>query len=321
MRKLRFLLEALVVPSLLTFMLVAKPTYAQQPAPASGPQVQMTVGVEAKHGNDVPALKQSDVKAFQGHDQDNITSWVPAQGDRAGLELAILLDDSSSLGLASQLNDIRAFINAQPPSTLIAVGYMQNGTVALTQNFTAEHAAAAKALRMPMGIQTAGASPFFSLSDLVKRWPMDPRLPRREVLMISAGIDVYYGPGPADPYVDSTVADAQRAGVIVYAIYTPGAGHFGHSYWRNYWGQNYLAQVAEETGGESYYNTVGSFTAVAFAPFLNELATQLQHQYVTTFVPKPEKKAGLQKVRFTTEVQNADIVAADKVFVPATPGQ
>jgi len=319
MRKPSRIPEALLV--LFTVAILAKPVIAQQPAPASGSQVQMTVSVEARHGNEVPTINQSDVSVFEGHDRDQITSWVPAQGDRAGLQLAVLLDDSTGLSVASQLDDIRAFINAQPPSTLVAVGYMRNGTASLVQNFTSEHAAAAKALRMPMGIASAGASPFFSLSDLVKRWPMDPRLPRREVLMITAGIDVYFGAGPSDPYVAAAIADAQRAGVIVYCIYNPAAGHFGHDYYRDYWGQNYLAQIADETGGESYYNSVGSTPAVAFAPYLNELTKQLQHQYVTTFVPKPEKKPGLQKVRFSTEVQNADLVAADKVFVPATPGQ
>lgn len=44
-----------------------------------------------------------------------------------------------------------------------------------------------------------------------------------------------------------------RAGVTVSAIYTPGVGHFGHSYWQTYWGQIYLSQLADETGGEAYY--------------------------------------------------------------------
>ena len=52
--------------------------------------------------------------------------------------------------------------------------------------------------------------------------------------------------------MDAAIQDAQCAGVVVYSIYTPGAGHFGHSYFRTTWGQNYLAELSEMTGGESY---------------------------------------------------------------------
>jgi hypothetical protein len=38
-----------------------------------------------------------------------------------------------------------------------------------------------------------------------------------------------------------------------------------------------------------------------------------------TFLPKPEKKAGMQSVKLQTEVPNAELVSADRVYVPATP--
>ena len=87
--------------------------------------------------------------------------------------------------------------------------------------------------------------------------------------MITSGIDTFYGGGYPDPYVDTAVQDAQCGGVVVFSIYTPEAGHFGHTYWRIYWGQNYLAQLSEETGGESYY-FLGAQAPVAFEPYLNE---------------------------------------------------
>jgi hypothetical protein len=100
----------------------------------------------------------------------------------------------------------------------------------------------------------------------------------------------------------------------VYGIYTPGAGHSGHSFWLMNWGQNHLAQIAEETGGESYM--LGFGPPVSFAPYLGEIAEHLAHQYLVTFLITPGKKAGLQPVRLTTEVPNAELVAADKVYVP-----
>ena len=49
------------------------------------------------------------------------------------------------------------------PTTLVAVGYMQNGTVSLAQNFTQDHVAAAKSLRLPQGFVGAESSSLFLL--------------------------------------------------------------------------------------------------------------------------------------------------------------
>ena len=132
--------------------------------------------------------------------------------------------------------------------------------------------------------------------------------------MVSSGIDPLGG-DVQNPYLDAAIQDAQRAGVIVYTIYTPAAGHFGHAYWRMNWGQNHLTQIADEAGGESYM--IGFGPAVSFAPYLEEIADHLANQYVVRFLIAPGKKASFQAVRFTTEVPNADLVAARKVYVPA----
>ena len=109
---------------------------------------------------------------------------------------------------------------------------------------------------------------------------------------------------------------AQRAGIVIFSIYTPGAGHFGHTFWRINWGQNYLSQLSDETGGESYY--LGSEAPVSFSPYLDDLGRRLLHQYLLTFLAKPVKKAGMQSVKLRTEVSNAELVAADRVYVPAS---
>jgi hypothetical protein len=136
--------------------------------------------------------------------------------------------------------------------------------------------------------------------------------------MVTDGVDWFGGSVGQDPYVDEAVADAERAGVIVYAIYSPGAGHSGHSYWRAYWGQIYLSQVADETGGEAYYIGL-SGAPVTFVPYLDGIAARLPRQYLLSFLAKPEKKAGMRRVRLQTEVSNAELVAASQVYVPASP--
>jgi len=289
---------------------------AQETASATGPAVNLVVTVEARHGSSVPEVTRDDVMAYEGRDRDRVTGWLPLQGDHAGLEFFIMLDDSSNVTLGSQLEDIRQFINAQPPTTKIGVAYMSNGNAQVVQNLTNDHALAAKALRLPLGNPGASASPYFSLGDLIKRWPASDE--RREVLMITDGIDRYWGSGPDNAYVDTVIEQAQRAGVIAYSIYTPGVGHYGHSYWRTYWGQNYLSQLSDETGGESYY-LIGSAPPVTFVPYLEDITRKINHQYLLSFIPKPQKKAGMQRVKVQTEVPNAELVSADRVYVPATP--
>ena len=282
---------------------------------APGVPVHLVVTAEARHGSDVPEISQRDVMVHEGHDRDEVTGWIPAKGDNGALELFILLDDGSDTNLGTQLDGLRKFIMAQPSSAKVGVAYMQDGRAKVEQSPTSDHALAAKALRLPMGIAGVNASPYFALSDLVKRWPESTA--RREVFMASDGIDRYYGSGDLqDPYLDAAIDDAARAGIVVFAVYTPGAGHFGHSYWQNHWGQIYLSRVAEETGGESYY--IGFTGApVTFDPYLADMDRHLNNQYLLTFNAKPQKKSGLQRIKVTTEVSNAELVCAHKVYVPA----
>ena len=284
---------------------------------ANGVPAHMVVTVEPHHGSEVPPVNREDVMVYEGKDRDAAIEWIPAQGDRAGLELFIMLDDGADSSLGQQLQDLRKFIDAQPASTKIGIAYMQNGTARIEQNLTSDHAQAAKALRLPMGIRGANGSPYFSLTDLIKRWPESPE--RREVLMASDGVDLFYGSGDLlDPYVDEAIQNAQRAGILVSAIYTPGVGHFGHSYWQTYWGQLYLAQLADKTGGEAYYIGFNG-PPVSFAPYLEDLDHRLSHQYFLTFLAKPPKKAGWQPVKLRTEVPKVDLVSADRIYVAPTP--
>lgn len=310
MKKPRLILGVLVGATALAAGLW--PVVAQQ-APSTGVPVHIVVTVEPRHGSNIPVIHREDVMAYQGRDRAKVTDWIPLQGEHAGLQLFIMIDDAANTSLGSQLEDVRQFINAQPPSTAIGVAYMRNGIADILQNHTNDHEQAAKALRLPLGDTGASASPYFSVVDLIKRWPETPI--RREILLVSDGIDRFGGSGPSNPYVDSAIEEAQRAGVIIYSIYTPGVGHYGRSFWRINWGQNYLSQISDETGGESYY--LGSGAPVSFAPYLDDVTRRLTRQYLLTFLAKPERKAGFQQVKLRTEVPNAELVGADRVYVPA----
>lgn len=271
--------------------------------------------VVTAEGKSIPTIQAADIMVYQGNTRATVRDLVPLQGDKAGLQLAILIDDGADTNLGGQLGDLKKFILGLPESTEVGVGYIRNGTVAMTQPWTADHTKAMDGLRLPMAIRGVDASPYISLSDLIKKWPQSDK--RREVLMITDGVDLLGGPPPQDPYLDEAIRDAQRAGVIVYSIYFRGEGHFGHSYWRINWGQNYLSQLSEETGGEAYWQGFGN--PVAFAPYLEDLGQKLNHQYRLTFLSKSEKKPALEPVKLRTELHKVELLHADRVYVTPQP--
>jgi hypothetical protein len=183
MKGYKFLLGSLVALGALGFGVRA--IYSQA---ASTVQVHMVITDEAVRGDgEVPILRPENVQIKHGKAPIKVDHLIPARGDNAALQFFILIDDTCDTSIGNSLNDIRDFINAQPATTLIGVGYMSNATIQIVQNFTADHAAAAKAIRLPRGSLSSMDSPYLSLISLIKGWP--EQKVRREVLMITDGID------------------------------------------------------------------------------------------------------------------------------------
>jgi|HubBroStandDraft_6_1064221.scaffolds.fasta_scaffold20565_2 hypothetical protein len=263
------------------------------------------VTVNSKAAEDVTTVPRQTMSVFENRKLQDVTGWVPLRGERSGLQLVVLMDDSSGGNLGLQLNDIKNFLAGLPPTTQVAIGYMRNGTPNLVQNFTGDHAQAAKALRLPAGIGGSNGSPYFCLSDLVKHWPGGDSNVRREVIMVTDGVDRYSGArfDPENPYVRAATSDAQKAGVIVYSIYYRGAGRLDRSALVTDGGQNYLTQVSGDTGGKVYLEGFGN--PVSFAPFLSDIQRKLQNQYELTFVSTA--KPGLQNIRVKTSQPNTTL--------------
>jgi hypothetical protein len=293
------------------------------PAPASAQQVNsstdvpvhMVVTVKPHHGAQVPAVAADDVKVYQKGQLDTVASWVPLQGDRAGLQLYILIDDTSRSTLALQYSSIAKFIDEQPATTAIAVGYMRNGTVYTAQNLTTDHALAEKSLRLPLGFGAAYTSPYLALSDLMKKWPETKD--RREILMISSGTDPLGGGFSNDPYsnpyLDAAFERAQRGGFIVYSIYSPGAGRAGRGLFRTNLAQSGLDLLSQKTGGETYY--LGYGAPVDITPYLRDISNNLKNQYGLTFMAKSAKKPALEPVKVKTEMPNTGLVTAEDGYI------
>ena len=308
MKKLRlFLVETICLAA------ITCPLQAQQPSAPRVP-VSIVVSIEPKRGKTIPPIEPADIVVSQGKDKRPITGFEPA--GQTAMQLLLLLDDSARTTFDTEIPTLQRFLNALRADTEVAVAYMRNGMAEFTQKFTRDHAAAANSVRIALGAGGADVSPYDSLTDAIKKWPAG-NVPRKEVVMISSGIEVLGGGYmPDNPYVNAGIASAQKAGVVVYTIYDPSVGHLGHGLWRNTWGQNFLSQLSDETGGEFY--AIGFGAPVSFQPFLDQIRSQMQHQYVLTFDAKPEQKSGLQPIRVSILEKDASIAAPDKVFVRAS---
>jgi hypothetical protein len=279
--------------------------------PAPGVPVSTIVTAVGQNDAPAPQLTVDDVLVSQNKQHMPVTGMEPLHGQN-GLQLWLLIDDGSATTLGNQLADLKKFVLAQPAGTQIGIGYMRNGGVQTVQPLTSDHALAAHAMRLPIGMPGASASPYEALTELIHKWPAGSAA--REVLMVSSGIDPIYGTGPDDPYLNEAIDKAQRAGIVVYSIYYSGAGRSGRAYGQLFWGQNYLAQLSDETGGFMYW--LGTQNPVSMAPYLDDLSHRLNSQYLLTFLARPENKPGFQNVRITAEHPHVKLAGPSKVYVP-----
>jgi hypothetical protein len=293
---------------------ISFPAFGQEEPAFPAIPIKTIVTVEPRHGKDVPNVRAEDIVVSQGKQRDKVISLQPVEASESAIQLFVLIDDSlSNTDIGTKLGEIRSFIASQPSNVETGIAYMRNGTAIIAQNLTRNHEQAASSVRLSIGDGGAEGSSYFALQDLLKRWPQSNAT--REVVMISDGIDQFWDSADLnDPYVNAAIHDAQRDGVVVNAIYARAAGHFGHTFWRITWGQNFLSELADATGGEAYY--LGTESAVTFTPYFNEINERLKHQYLLTFQAQPGKKAGFQRVKVTTEVPNAELVAPSEVYVP-----
>ncbi len=208
---------------------------------------QLIVTAVGQHGSAPPELMKDDVSAEVNNRPARVTEWTLLRGDQASLEIYLVIDDGEKTDLGIQFESLRRFINDQAASTRMGLAYLRYGSASIAAPLTTDHEAVAKALRLPFG-QLLGitASPYMGIADLVKKWPAGEA--RREVLLISSGDDPWSPRDPQNPYLLNAIAVAQRAGVVVHSIYYGGAGQ---AYSRINWGQNYLAELGEGTGGKS----------------------------------------------------------------------
>lgn len=278
--------------------------------------VKTVITVMPKNKEQTPSIQPQDVKIKVNGKSVETQSVTPLRGDRAGLELVILIDSGARVSLGRQLGDLTEFIRLLPPTTEVAIAYMRNGRAVIEQPFSADKDRAAQALRLPAGGPGSSASPYFCISDLAKNWPSRNAENRREIIAITDGIDPYEPRfDPSDPYAQTAINDAIRAGVTVDALYWHTQGLASRVGWLASGGQNLLTIVTESTGGRLYYQ--GLSNPVAFAPFLEEISHRLENQYELGFTVPAHRKPQIDSLRVKLDVPGVKLTAPRLVAVPA----
>jgi hypothetical protein len=278
------------------------------------------VTVEPKGGGELAQpVPQSAVRAKVAGKDAPVTEWhhYGAQATQPNLQLVLLIDDGARSSLGLHMKELQRFLTEQPPTTEVALAYMRNGTAALTGPFTTNHEQVAGTLRLPLSSPGTNGSPYFALGDLLKRWPAHGPDERREIVMITDGIDRYNGLryDPSNPYINGTIRDLIRNRAVVYSIYYHDAGFADRTGAGIDSGQNYLTQLCQAVGGEFFYQGTGN--PVDFTPFLNQINRKLANQYELTVTP-PAGAKNIVNLKVQVSAPNTRTQAPQQIFVGAS---
>lgn len=293
--------------------LAAFPALAQTTNQQGQGRAVVTILPSAKNGN-VGQVPAQDLKVKVDGKESKVLNFAPMQESNSPIELVLLLDSGARASLGTQFNDIQKFVGEMPPNTRMAIAYMTNGRAQFASQLSSNAADVLKGLHLSTGFPGSNASPYFCLSDLAKNWPSHDRAARREVLMITDGVDNYERRyDPDDPYVQTAISDSVRAGLVVYSIYWRNMGRFNAGWYETNAGQNLLLQVTQATGGNSYWEGIGN--PVSLEPYFNDLRRRLDHQYELSFTAPSNGKPQVESMKLSLNVPSAKVDAPQKVFV------
>jgi len=274
------------------------------------------VTVLPKHEGDavVPSVANQDLSIKVNGKNARVTKWEPYKSPNDRVELVLLIDDGARSSLGTQLEDITSFVKTLPPNVKVAIGYMQQGRTTFAAPLSDDHERVLSALHLPGGSAGFSASPYFCLSDLAKNWPSNDTGARREVVMVTDGVDSYQlHYDPDDPYVQAAMNDAVKAHLVVYAIYWVNRGRIDATGYENNAGQNLLQEVTQATGGKSFWQGFGN--PVSFQPYFEELTRRLRNQYELGFVTALKDKPEVETFKLKLSAPSDDVSAPEKVLV------
>lgn len=318
-----------------TVLVAAAATVFAQGGNLDGQGRAIVTVLPGKHSEMAPNISLQDLSIKINGKASSVTRWLPLRGSDDRLELVVLIDSAARNLSGSLLGDLAKFVESMSPDTRVAIGYMENGSAVLAGPLSADHAQAARGLHLTQGRSNG---PYFCLSDLAKNWPSAERGVRREVLLVSGGVDPFNRRyDPDDPYVQAAIADSVRAGLVVYSIYwrsgsnasgfsaqSPGgidasmgqsrSGNGGsNSLTQIVDGESLMAAVTQATGGKSYW--FGSDNPTSFQNYLEDLALRLKNQYELGFSAQLNGKPAIESLKLKARVLASEVDAPERVLV------
>jgi hypothetical protein len=296
-------------------LLAAVPARSQSEDPRGRGQAIVTV-LPSKEDQAPPPVTQQELSIRVDGKDAAITRWQQFS-PQSPVELVLLIDGAARTSLATQMGEMEKFVQGLPPNTAATIAYMENGEAALTGPFTTDRTQTLRWLHIPSGgVSGISASPYFCLSGLAQHWPSDNRQARREVVMVTDGVDYYDGAlhyDPDDPYLQRAIADAVRAQLIVYSLYWQNTGRLDRTMAATNAGQNLLSQVTDATGGKSYWEGFGN--PVSFQPYFEDIERRLSNQYELGFMAPARSKPQVVNFKLKANVHGAKVDAPQQVLV------
>ena len=294
-------------------VMFAAPMFPQQDKQHGQGHAVVTI-LPSHSSEQVANVSAQDVKVKVNGKAFSVTGFTPLRGPDSRIELVVLIDGSARASLGQQFNEITDFLKEMPANAKVAFAYMENGHAAMAGPLSSDAAQVVKGLHMSAGFPGSNASPYFCLSDLARRWPSDDPKARREVVMITDGVDNYQRRfDPDDPYVQTAINDSVRAGLVVFSMYWQGRGQANSTEVETSAGQNLLLIVSQATGGKSYW--AGTGNPVSFEPYFADLRRRLNHQYELSFDIPPGSKPEVKDLKVELRVPAAKVDAPQKVLV------
>jgi hypothetical protein len=195
------------------------------------------------------------------------------------VNLAVLIQDDLVSRVGNELRVTAEFIRELPEGSTVLVGYIRAGSLQVRQPFTNDLAAAANALRIPVGSTSVSPyNPYVQVRDAIKLFPAGGAN-HNALLLVSDGLDTSRG-FDYSTSVDSidlnrAVREAKSRGVSVYSFYAPSAGLTSWNSRAVSFGQSALNRVSDETGGRAFFQGTDFVT---FNAYFSRLTRTLNEQ-------------------------------------------
>ena len=239
---------------------------------------QILVTVQSKHNGDkVAPLSATDLQIKIEGKQVAIKDLHPATDEQ--VELVLLLDATNGRDM-TLLNDLASLIRVLGPKVRCSVAYMISGQAVFAGPLTNDPMTVLHQLR----VQTLpSSSAYFSIADLARHWPSSAQHVRREVIMVTDGVEPYMNGffDPSNQYVATAIDEASRAGLTVHTMFwiRTASNLTANSYY--FVAQQYMQLVSDGTGGSNY--GTGNTAPVTLLPFLEDVLRKMNNQYRVVF--------------------------------------